>query len=154
MPPSRTKQREANRERQARFRAKRRSEGFEEIRTLLPKSIVSEIDVAVLFVAGGSKEALIRLAIENYLEKHVKETGQYTQLIKAYWGEILRYKITSPALLRPGQTVVVKGRTYTFEESVKLAEIRATIVRFFKARGIPHPEEAITSLHLNHFSGK
>jgi len=153
MPPTRI-QREANRERQARFRAKNQSSGMVELRALVPRALADELQLAMLFVPNGTKDSLIRVALEAYLSKHGEDAKKIILLIRKFWGPILNYQLCSPALLRPGQTIVLKGRTYSFEESVKLGEIRAAIVGFFRARGIPHPESVITSIHVNHFSGK
>jgi len=139
--------REAARLRQSKFRERTRSSGLVEVRALLPKSIVADMELAALFLPAGTKDLLVRTALESHLEKNGRDVKQMTQVIAKFWGPIMEYKAYSPALLRTGQSVRIKDRIYSYEESLKLAEIRATILAFFRARGVRSPEHAAFAVY-------
>ena len=139
--------REAARLRQSKFRERTRSSGLVEIRALLPKSIVAEMELAALLLPAGTKDLLVRTALESHLEKNARDLRQMAQVIAKFWGTIMEYKAYSPALLRTGQSVRVKDRIYSYEESLKLTEIRATILAFLRARGVKSPEHAAFAVY-------
>ena len=105
------------------------------------------MELAALFLPAGSKDLIVRTALETHLEKNARDVKQMAQVIAKFWGAIMEYKAYSPALLRTGQSVRVKDRIYSYEESLKLAEIRATILAFFRARGVKSPEHAAFAVY-------
>jgi len=105
------------------------------------------MELAALFLPAGTKDLLLRTALESHLEKSARDLKQMAQVISKFWGPIMEYKAYSPALLRTGQSVRVKDRIYSYEESLKLAEIRATILAFFRARGVKSPDQAAFAVY-------
>jgi hypothetical protein len=147
VPQTNKSTREAARLRQSKFRERTRSSGLVEVRALLPKSTVADMELAALFLPAGTKDLLVRTALENHLEKNARDVNQMAQVIAKFWGPIMEYKAYTPALLRTGQSVRVKDRIYSYEESLKLAEIRAAILAFFGTRGVKSPEDAAFAVY-------
>ena len=141
--PARSKSaRELARLRQQTFRARKKSAGAVEVRSLLPKALVEDLELAALFAPRGTKDFIVRTALENHLEVTKEETKKFSQLITKYWGSIMDYQAHAPSLQRPGPNVRIRDRIYTFEEASKLREIRVVIVAFLKGKGVTAPEEA------------
>ena len=109
--------------------------------------MVADMELAALFLPAGTKDLVVRTALETHLEKNARGVKQMAQVIAKFWGSIMEYKAYSPALLRTGQSVRVKDRIYSYEESLKLAEIRATILAFLRARGVRSPEDAAFAVY-------
>ena len=105
------------------------------------------MELAALFLPAGTKDLVVRTALESHLEKNARDVKQMVQLIAKFWASIMEYKAYSPALLRTGQSVRVKDRIYSYQESLELAEIRATILAFLRARGIKSPEHAAFAVY-------
>lgn len=109
--------------------------------------MVADIELAALFLPAGTKDLVVRTALESHLEKNARDVKQITQAIAKFWGPIMEYKAYAPALLRTRQSVRVKDRIYSYEESLKLAQIHATILEFFRARGVKSPEHAAFAVY-------
>jgi hypothetical protein len=139
---------ESNRARQRRFREKRKQADMVEVRVLLQRKTVAEIELAALFLPAGTKEAVARAAFESHLAQTLGDTRKVGELISRYWGPVLDYRAYAPTLSRAGQHPIrIKERVFTADEAVKLIEIANHVLGFLKARGVKRPDEAAFAIY-------
>jgi hypothetical protein len=148
MPKTTRLKREQGRLRLLKFRQQRQASNLVEVRTYLPRDTAVELELAAYFIPDGTKDSLVRNAVELYLERTGTESRKIVELIRKYWETILDYKAYAPTLSHSSQRpVVIKGRTYTAETAVKMLEIAGRITSFLKSRGIQHPEDTAFALY-------